>query len=91
LDLEALSAPDIPTQELRRALLAIKGVGEYAVANLLMILGRYDAIPVDSWALTMVSREWHAGAPVGRAQVEAAFAGWADWRGLAFWFWDWSS
>ncbi len=90
LDLEALKAADIPTTQLRKRLLAIKGVGEYAMANLLMILGRYDFVPVDSWALKMVSHEWYGGEPVGRAEVEAAFERWGEWKGLAYWFWDWS-
>ena len=90
LDLEALKTDDSPTLELRKRLLAIKGVGPYAAANLLMLLGRYDFVPVDSWALTSVSREWHAGQPIGKAQVEAAFARFGLWKGLAYWFWDWS-
>jgi 3-methyladenine DNA glycosylase/8-oxoguanine DNA glycosylase len=90
LDLESLKTTDIPTAQLRKGLLAIKGVGEYAVANLLMLLGHYDFIPVDSWALKMVSHEWYGGEPVGRAEVEAAFERWGEWKGLAYWFWDWS-
>jgi 3-methyladenine DNA glycosylase/8-oxoguanine DNA glycosylase len=90
LDLEALKHTDLPTSELRKRLLALKGVGAYAAANLLMILGRYDFLPVDSWALKMVSHEWYGGDPVGTAEVEAAFAHWAEWKGLAYWFWDWS-
>jgi 3-methyladenine DNA glycosylase/8-oxoguanine DNA glycosylase len=90
LDLEALRHTDLPTAELRKRLLALKGVGAYAAANLLMILGRYDFLPVDSWALKMVSHEWHSGEPVGAAEVEAAFDHWGEWKGLAYWFWDWS-
>jgi 3-methyladenine DNA glycosylase/8-oxoguanine DNA glycosylase len=89
LDLEALKDSDLPTPELRKRLLSIKGVGGYAVAVLLVILGRYDSVPVDSWALKMVSDEWHAGEPVGKAEVEAAFARWGEWQGLAYWFWEW--
>jgi 3-methyladenine DNA glycosylase/8-oxoguanine DNA glycosylase len=90
LNLEALKAADIPTSDLRKRLLAIKGVGRYAAANLLMLLGRYDFVPVDSWALKMVSHEWHDGRPVGQAEVEEAFARWGAWKGLAYWFWNWS-
>ena len=90
LDLEGLRESDLPTPELRKRLLAIKGVGAYAAANLLMILGRYDYVAVDSWAMKLVSHEWYAGQPVGAAEVEAAFAGWGEWQGLAYWFWDWS-
>lgn len=91
LDLEALRTADLPTPELRKRLLALRGIGPYAVANLLMLLGHYDAIPIDSWALTTVSREFHGGAAVGPAEVEAAFARWGQWKGLAYWFWEYSS
>jgi 3-methyladenine DNA glycosylase/8-oxoguanine DNA glycosylase len=90
LDLESLRTADIPTAQLRKRLLAIKGVGGYAAANLLMILSRYDFVPVDSWALKMVSHEWYGGEPVGQAEVEAAFEHWGEWKGLAYWFWGWS-
>lgn len=90
LDLEALKDSDLSTPELRKRLLDLKGVGDYAAANLLMILGRYDAVPVDSWAMKMVSNEWYDGTPVSRAQVEAAFEQWGEWKGLAYWLWDWT-
>jgi 3-methyladenine DNA glycosylase/8-oxoguanine DNA glycosylase len=90
LDLEALKTTDLPTPDLRKRLLAIKGVGDYAAANLLVLLGRYDWIPVDSWAIKVVSHEWYEGQPIGRAEVEAAFERWGAWRGLAYWFWDWA-
>lgn len=89
LELEALKQSDLPTAELRKRLLAIKGVGGYAAANLLMILGRYDFIPVDSWAMSQVSKEWYGGQPVGQKEVEAAFARWGPWKGLVYFFWDW--
>lgn len=89
LDLETFKTFSLPTLELRKQLMKIKGVGGYAAANLLMILGRPDFIPVDTWALKMVSHEWHDGQPVGPAEVEAAFAHWGQWKGLAYWFWDW--
>jgi len=90
LELEALSVADLPTAELRKRLLRIKGVGDYAVANLLMLLGRYDFVPIDSWALTKVSQEWHNGQQVSRADVDAAFERWGAWRGMAFWLWEWT-
>jgi 3-methyladenine DNA glycosylase/8-oxoguanine DNA glycosylase len=90
VDLESLKTAEIPTDELRKRLLAVKGVGGYAAANLLMLLGRYDFVPVDSWACKVVSHEWYGGAPVGAVEVEAAFEHWGEWKGLAYWFWDWS-
>ena len=90
LDLEALKDGDLPTAEVRKRLLAIKGVGGYAAANLLMILGRYDSIPIDSWAMSQVSKEWYGGQPVGAKEVAAAFERWGQWKGLVYWWWDWN-
>jgi hypothetical protein len=44
---------------------------------------------VDSWALKLVSHEWHDGQPIGPAQVAEPFAAWGEWQGLAFWLWNW--
>jgi 3-methyladenine DNA glycosylase/8-oxoguanine DNA glycosylase len=89
IDLETLRHSSLTTPEIRSQLLAIKGIGPYAAANMLMLLGRYDFVPIDSWAKQMVSREWHDGAPVGPVEVEAAFEPWGEWQGLAYWFWAW--
>jgi 3-methyladenine DNA glycosylase/8-oxoguanine DNA glycosylase len=89
LDLEALKASALPTLDLRKELLGIKGVGGYAAANLLMLLGRYDYVPVDSWALKVVSNEFFEGEKVTPKQVLSTFERWGKWQGLAYWFWDW--
>ena len=89
LDLESLKGSDMPTLELRKELMRISGVGPYAAANLLMILGRHDFIPIDSSALAAVSYEWYKGGPVTAKEVEKHFAKWGEFKGLAFWFWDW--
>jgi 3-methyladenine DNA glycosylase/8-oxoguanine DNA glycosylase len=90
LDLESFKTSSLPTLELRKELLKILGVGPYAAANLLMILGRGDFLPIDTWALKMVSQEWHGGQHVTPAQVQAAFEKWGQWKGLVYWFWDWA-
>lgn len=88
-DLEVLKKSELPTLELRKELLTINGVGPYAAANLLLILGRSDFIPVDSWALKLVSHEWYRGKPITGKEVEKRFEKWGEFKGLAFWFWDW--
>ena len=87
LDLDELFAAELTTSELRKKLLAIKGVGPYAAANLLMLLGRYDYLPVDSWAIKLVSKQ--LGRRAKPADVEKMFAPWDEWKALAYWFWDW--
>ena len=88
-DLEALKTSSLSTLELCKELMTIKGVGPYAAANLLLILGRSDFIPVDSWALKLVSHEWYKGKPITAKEVEKRFEKWGEYKGLAFWFWDW--
>jgi len=90
LDLESLKTSALPTLELRKELMRINGVGPYAAANLLMILGRHDFIPIDSYALKMVSHEWYKGKPVTAKEVEKRFEKWGEFKGIAFWFWDWT-
>jgi 3-methyladenine DNA glycosylase/8-oxoguanine DNA glycosylase len=90
LQLESLQTTDAPTDEVRARLLEIDGVGAYSAANLLIMLGRYDFVPIDTWARKLVSHEWHGGQPVRSVEVEAAFEGWGKWKGLAYWFWEWS-
>jgi 3-methyladenine DNA glycosylase/8-oxoguanine DNA glycosylase len=88
-DLESLKTSTLPTLELRNELLTINGVGPYAAANLLLILGRSDFIPIDSWALKLVSHEWYRGEPITAKEVEKHFETWGEFKGLAFWFWEW--
>ncbi len=88
--LDTFKDPELPTEELRKKLLAIKGIGNYAAASLLMILDRYDFVPADSWAFKVVSFEWYEGKPVGEKEVKKAFEQWGTWKGLAYWFWDWA-
>jgi 3-methyladenine DNA glycosylase/8-oxoguanine DNA glycosylase len=89
-NLESLKTSQLPTLELRKELLKINGVGPYAAANLLLILGRTDFIPIDSWALKLVSHEWYEGTPVTPKDVEKHFERWGEFQGIAFWFWDWN-
>jgi 3-methyladenine DNA glycosylase/8-oxoguanine DNA glycosylase len=90
LDLEGLKSSSLPSSDLRKELMGIKGIGGYAAANLLMLLGRYDYVPVDTWALRMVSMEFFNGEKVTPKQVFSSFEKWGKWQGLAYWFWDWT-
>jgi len=90
LDLESLKTTSLPTDQLRKELLSIKGVGNYSAANLLMLLGHYSYLTIDSWAIKMVSHEWYDDQTIGPNEVENAFEKWGEWKGLAYWLWDWS-
>ena len=85
-----LSASSLSKLDLRKELMKIQGLVPYAAANLLMILGRGDFLLIDTWALKMVSQEWHGWQTVTPAQLQAAFEKWGEWKGLVYWFWDWA-
>lgn len=85
LDLAALTAPELATADLRRKLLALKGVGGYAAATLLMLVGRYDELPVDSVFREFVSRTYFGGAAVDDVVAAQIYAEWGEWRYLAYW------
>lgn len=75
---------------MRRDLLALPGIGPYAAATLLGILGRYDFIGVDTEAISAVSKAFYDGQPIGAKEIEAVFARWGKFKSLAYWFWDWN-
>lgn len=86
LDLEALRTADAPTSELKQTLKKIKGVGEYAANTLLMVLGRYDELAIDSEMRRFVSRRYFGGSPVSDAQIRSIYERWGKWKYLAYWF-----
>ncbi len=90
-DLEGLKDAGRPTDEVRRELLALPGIGPYAAATMMMILGRYEYLGVDTEALSAVSRGFYGGKPIGEKEVQKAFEAWGKFRAIAYWFWDWDA
>ena len=90
VDLERLKDGNLPADRVREILRDLPGVGKYAAALLMVLMGRYDAVPVDTVARERVSREWYGGRRVSDEEVERAFAPWGEWKGLVYWWWPWS-
>lgn len=86
LNLEALPHADHSTDELKQTLLSIKGVGSYAAATLLMLLGRYDELAVDSVFRQFVSERYFDGEAPSDAEAKAVYDDWGEWKYLAYWF-----
>ena len=89
LDLETLKDRSLPTEEVEARLRSLRGIGPYAAANMLMLLGRYDHIPVDSWFRATVRRAWFEGREVPDRELLAAFERFRPYRTLAWRFHDW--
>jgi 3-methyladenine DNA glycosylase/8-oxoguanine DNA glycosylase len=84
LDLEVLGRPgELPDEEVRTRLLALPGVGPYAAAHVMMMLGRYRSLILDSWTRPTYAKL--AGRPVTDAEIERRFKRFGSWAGLAFW------
>ena len=64
----------------------IKGVGPYAAATILMILGRYEHLAIDSEMRAFVSKKYYPDQPITEAQIRAIYAPWGKWQYLAYWF-----
>jgi N-glycosylase/DNA lyase len=90
LDLEALNDPDLPDDEVAERLLALPGCGPYATAHMMMLLGRYSRLILDSWTRPKYARL--DGHRAGDKTIERRFRRYGDYAGLAFWLYltrDW--
>jgi 3-methyladenine DNA glycosylase/8-oxoguanine DNA glycosylase len=85
VDLEALDAPreELPDDELEKRLLALPGIGPYAAAHVMMMLGRYSRLILDSWTRPKYARL--IGRPATDAEIVERFSGYGPYAGLAFW------
>lgn len=84
LDLETLLDPALDDDEVAARLLAIAGVGPYAVAHVMMLLGRYKRLILDSW--TRPKYRVVSGRPrLTDKGIERAFRRYREFAGLAFW------
>jgi 3-methyladenine DNA glycosylase/8-oxoguanine DNA glycosylase len=87
LNLADFEQPDIPTDELYKAVRRLKGFGDYATATVLMLLGRYDRLAIDSELRSFVTRKYFNGQPPQKeADIRAIYEPWGRWRYLAYWF-----
>ena len=93
IDLEELATADpddLPDDEVAARLLSLPGVGPYAAAHIMMLIGRYSRLVLDSW-----TRPTYAslnGRKAKDAAIERRFRRYGRYSGLAFWLFltrDW--
>ncbi|HEU4754847.1 MAG TPA: Fe-S cluster assembly protein HesB [Armatimonadota bacterium] len=90
IDLEGLKDRSLPTAEVEARLRALRGIGPYAAANVLMLLGHYDHLPVDSWFRDTVRGAWFGGRETHDRDLVAAFDRFRPYRTLVYRFYDWN-
>ena len=83
LDLEALGRPgELPDEEVEPAPGSPRR-GPYAASHVMMMLGRYRPLILDSWTRPTYAKL--TGRPATDAQIERRFRRFGPWAGLAFW------
>ncbi len=89
LDLEALA--ELPDEELSERLLELPGVGPYATAHIMMLLGHHSRLILDSWTRPRYLSV--SGAKRAKdSTIERRFRRYGPHAGLAFWLYitrDW--
>lgn len=85
-NLESLKDSRLTAKELKRGLKSIKGVGDYSASTLLMLLGRYEELAIDSEMRSFVARRYFEGRPATDTQIRAIYDRWGKWKYLMYWF-----
>ena len=78
------SIDELPDDELYELLIALPGVGPYAAAHIMMMMGRYSRLILDSWTRPTYARL--AGKKkVADVTIQRRFKRYGRYAGLAFW------
>jgi 3-methyladenine DNA glycosylase/8-oxoguanine DNA glycosylase len=94
LDLEAIAASsseELHDDDLAKLLLALPGVGPYAAAHIMMLIGRHSRLILDSWTRPKYARV-NGGRKASDRQIQRRFRRYGSYAGLAFWLYltrDW--
>ncbi len=85
LDVETWLTSELPTDELKREMKRVKGVGDYAAENLLKLVGRYDVLALDSWVRATFTRTRNNNRAASDKKIARYYSRFQTWRGLALW------
>jgi 3-methyladenine DNA glycosylase/8-oxoguanine DNA glycosylase len=94
IELESLrdvSPDELPDEEVAARLIALPGVGPYAAAHVMMLLGRHSRLILDSWTRPKYARL--NGRRASDRTIERRFRRYGRYAGLAFWLFltrDWA-
>lgn len=85
LDPEEWLGCGLETPDLKKEILKIKGIGNYAAENLLKLLGRYDGLALDSWLRAGFYRKYNREKVCPDKKIEKRYNCFGKWKGLAIW------
>jgi 3-methyladenine DNA glycosylase/8-oxoguanine DNA glycosylase len=95
IELESLrdvTADELPDDDVAKRLIALPGVGPYAAAHVMMLLGRHSRLILDSWTRPKYAR-LNGGRAASDRTIERRFRRYGSHAGLAFWLYltrDWA-
>jgi 3-methyladenine DNA glycosylase/8-oxoguanine DNA glycosylase len=84
-DAESLRDPDLSGAEVYQRLRSLKGYGAYAAGAMMRLLGKYDALGLDSVCRTMFKDLHNKGEPATDKQISAFYEPFGKWQGLVVW------
>jgi N-glycosylase/DNA lyase len=85
LDVEGWLRSELSTDDLKREIKRVKGVGDYAAENMLKLVGRYDGLALDSWVRGKFARTRNGARAASDKKIARYYSRFGEWRGLALW------
>ncbi|MFZ1702090.1 MAG: hypothetical protein WBO10_11940 [Pyrinomonadaceae bacterium] len=85
LDPQSWLTSDLPTDDLKKDMKKVKGVGDYAAENLLKLVGRYDGLALDSFLRSQFYKTHNKEKPCPDKKIERHYKKFGKWRGLVMW------
>lgn len=85
IEVEGWLTSELPTDELKREMKRVKGVGDYAAENLMKLVGRYDCLALDSWVRAKFKQTHGRGRASSDEKIARFYSRFRTWRGLALW------
>jgi N-glycosylase/DNA lyase len=85
LDLDEFEDNSHSSTDIYKKIRQLKGFGDYAVSNILKLLGRFDNMGADSWSRQKFFEKHHGGKPGDDKKIQSHYKKYGKWAGLFFW------
>jgi 3-methyladenine DNA glycosylase/8-oxoguanine DNA glycosylase len=73
-------------EQIKKKLISFNGIGKYSVNHILMLLGHYSEIPVDSEVTSYICDSYFDGEKVGEKKITGLFEKYGEWKFLVYKF-----
>lgn len=86
IDPEGWEESGLSSDELKKEIKKIKGVGDYAAEHMLKLLGRYDGLALDSFLRSEFYKSYNRGKECPDKSINKHYSRFGPWKGLVIWF-----